>query len=138
MSAEPSAGISCNCGSGEPALVVACSGASDVGEIADHAARRLAREGVAQMYCLAGVGARLAGMVETAKSASGLLVIDGCATACGKHAVKGAGIGNFLHLQIRDLGLVKGSTPVDDAAVERVASRARDMIEACGKGCCGT
>ena len=39
------------CGGG-PRLIFACSGASDVGEIADRAARKLSREGVGKMYCI--------------------------------------------------------------------------------------
>jgi hypothetical protein len=40
-------------------IVYACSGCSDAGEIADHIARRLTCEGVAQMSCLAGIGGRV-------------------------------------------------------------------------------
>jgi uncharacterized metal-binding protein len=41
------------------ALIVACSGASDLGALTDQAARALAREGRAHMSCLAGIGAGL-------------------------------------------------------------------------------
>jgi len=49
-------GITCACGS-NPTLIVACSGAADVGELADLTARRLSREKKCAMFCLAGVGA---------------------------------------------------------------------------------
>jgi uncharacterized metal-binding protein len=39
-------------------LVFPCSGGSDVGELADRGARKLSQAGTAQMYCLAGIGAR--------------------------------------------------------------------------------
>ncbi|MEK7995130.1 MAG: putative zinc-binding protein, partial [Planctomycetota bacterium] len=39
--------------SGGPKLIFACSGAADVGEIADRAARRMTRNGSGSMFCLA-------------------------------------------------------------------------------------
>ena len=40
-------------------VVYACSGCSDAGELADRIARRLTREGAAEMSCLAGIGGRV-------------------------------------------------------------------------------
>ena len=42
--------------SGGPTLVFACSGAADVGEISDRAARKLSKDGVGAMYCLENAG----------------------------------------------------------------------------------
>ena len=50
-------------------LVLACSGGSDVGELADRTARSLKKTGVAKMYCLAGIGGQLPSMVKTAAAA---------------------------------------------------------------------
>ena len=47
-------------------LIYACSGAADVGEIADRVVRRLRREGFTKMTCLAGIGAGLSGYVQSA------------------------------------------------------------------------
>ena len=54
-------------------LVFACSGAADVGAIADQAARRLSRDGAAQMFCLAGIGGRIPGIVKTTEAAGQVL-----------------------------------------------------------------
>jgi len=135
-----SAAGGCACG-GAQTVILACSGAADVGEVADRAARLLARERAGNMSCLAGVGARLEGMVRDAREAKTLLVIDGCPTACGKHAVEGAGIAGFLHLQLKEIGLRKGSTPRTDETVRAVADKAREMLGAAGVGsskCCGS
>ena len=51
--------------SGRPKLVFACSGAADVGEIADRAARKLNREGTGKMFCMAGLGGRISGILKT-------------------------------------------------------------------------
>ncbi len=40
-------------------LIFACSGAADVGGIADLAARTLHAEGSGKIYCLAGVGVEM-------------------------------------------------------------------------------
>ena len=42
----------------KPALVFVCSGAADVGELTDRAARKLHADGLAAMSCQASVGAR--------------------------------------------------------------------------------
>jgi len=129
----------CECG-GARAVILACSGAADVGEVADRAARLLARERAGNMSCLAGVGAGLEGMISGAREAAPLLVIDGCPTACGRKVVKGAGITGFLYLQLKEIGLRKGSTPRTDETVRAVADKAREMLGtagAGGAGCCG-
>jgi len=130
----------CACG-GARAVILACSGAADVGEVADRAARLLARERAGNMSCLASIGARLEGMISGAREAAPLLVIDGCPTACGKRTVEGAGITEFLHLQLREIGLRKGSTPRSDETVRAVADKAREILGAAGAGgagCCGS
>ncbi len=47
-------------------LIYSCSGASNVGEIADRVARKLRSEGLCRMTCLASIGAHLSGFVESA------------------------------------------------------------------------
>ena len=61
-----------------PALIFPCSGASDTGEISDRAARELMKEGYGKMFCLAGIGGRISGIMASTKAAAKILVIDGC------------------------------------------------------------
>jgi len=49
---------------GGPKLIFACSGAADVGAIADQAARRLTKDGAGAMFCLAGIGGRIVPIME--------------------------------------------------------------------------
>ena len=49
---------------GGPKLIFACSGAADVGEIADRAARELTKNGLGKMFCLAGIGGRVGGIMK--------------------------------------------------------------------------
>lgn len=110
------------------ALVLACSGGSDVGELADRTARALKQAGTAKMYCLAGVGGQLPSMVKTAQVAATLLAIDGCPQNCAAHCLKNAGIETFGHLQLADLGFEKGKAPVTDEAVARITAEAQRLV----------
>ena len=67
-----------------PTLIFACSGAADVGAIADRAARKLTANGAGKMYCLAGIGGRVAGILKTTEEAEKILAIDGCPLDCTK------------------------------------------------------
>ena len=76
MMAETSNQPTC-CGAA-PKVIFACSGASDVGEITDLAARKLAAEGAATMLCLAAFSGRVSGMVASAEAA----LAGWCPRAC--------------------------------------------------------
>ena len=104
----------------KPATVVyACSGCSDAGELADRIARQLARDGAAQMSCLAGIGGRVRSLVAKAENAEHILVVDGCPLNCAAHTLKLAGFQRFDHLELHKIGIRKGSCPVTK---ERIAS----------------
>ena len=78
---------SCNC-SLAPKLIFSCSGAADVGEIADHAARKLSRKGAGKMFCLAGIGGKVSSIVKSTEAAQAILAIDGCPMNCAKNVWK--------------------------------------------------
>jgi len=110
---------SCAC-SAAPKLIFACSGAADVGALSDQAARKLTREGAGKMYCLAGIGGRVSGILKTTEAAARILAIDGCPLNCAKNCLEQAGFTKFEHLQLADLGLDKGKSPVNDENIARV------------------
>jgi len=117
----------CGCGGG-PKLIFACSGAADVGEIADRAARKLTREGAGRMFCTAGLGGRISGILKTTEAAEGVLAIDGCPLNCVKSSLEQAGFSTFQHLQLADLGLEKGKSPATEERVNKAATRAKEMM----------
>ncbi len=118
----------CLC-SGGPKIIFPCSGAADVGAIADLAARKLNKEGAGKMYCLASVGGRVAGILKTTEAASLILAIDGCPLECAKHTLEQAGFKNYSHIQVTALGLEKGKSPATDENVNRVAGKARELLK---------
>ena len=103
-------------------LIFACSGAADVGAVADQAARKLTKDGAGKMYCLAGVGGRVPGIIATTQSAARILAIDGCPLNCVKGTLQQAGFQKFEHLQLADLGMEKGKTPVDGTVVTKATA----------------
>ena len=109
----------CAC-SAAPKLIFACSGAADVGALSDQAARKLTREGAGKMYCLAGIGGRVSGILKTTETAARILAIDGCPLNCVKNCLEQAGFTKFERLQLADLGLEKGKSPVNDENIARV------------------
>ena len=62
---------------GGPKLVFACSGAADVGAIADKAARKMTLEGTGCMFCLAGISGRIDPIMKKTETADRILAIDG-------------------------------------------------------------
>ncbi len=118
---------SCGC-DGRVRLIFACSGAADVGEIADKAARKLTREGKGRMFCTAGLGGRISGILKTTEAAEGVLAIDGCPLNCVKSSLEQAGFTTFKHMQLADLGLEKGKSPATEENISKVVTRAAEMI----------
>jgi uncharacterized metal-binding protein len=108
--------------------VYACSGASDVGGLADAAARRLTKTGEAQMQCLAGIGGRIEFLMENAKNNPHMLVIDGCNKNCAKACMERAGFHDFQYLNLAEHGFVKGECPAVDPNVIRAVELAKRSL----------
>lgn len=126
MSQEAKQGCAC---SGAPALVFACSGAADVGALADQTARTLNREGVAKMYCLMGVGGRVNNILKTVEAAERMLAIDGCPLDCARSTLEQAGFTNYTHLRLTDAGFAKGVSPVTEENLAKAVQLAKPLIE---------
>jgi len=116
------------CCGGAPKVIFACSGASDVGQIADLAARKLAAEGAATMLCLAGISGRVSGMVASAEAALAGLAIDGCPLDCARKTLEQTGLGRFEHLRLSDLGMQRGESSITDTRIENVVNCARTRL----------
>lgn len=97
----------CSCGSSGKVMIYACSGGSNVGQLANEAAIELARSGKGSMGCLAGLAAHVPTMLHNAKAADMLLVIDGCGVKCAGKAIEQAGLTGFESVVITELGVKK-------------------------------
>ena len=123
MKTEPQ----CSCTTA-PKLVFPCSGASDVGGLSDRAARQMTVDQTGKMYCLAGIGGRVKGIMANTKAAARVLVIDGCKQECARKTLELAGFGGFEHLKLEQMGFKKGETPITPARVREVADRAAALM----------
>jgi uncharacterized metal-binding protein len=113
---------SCLCGVSEY-MVLACSGACDLGQITDLVARKLRDNKVRKMNCLAVVGAGIEKSIEDFKTKN-ILVLDGCPIDCGKQIMDKAGFTDYKYLRVTDLGYKKGQTPVTDEVIQAVYDKA--------------
>lgn len=129
-SPAPKCACSCNAEAGPPALVYPCSGSADVGEIADHAARRLDAEDKAWMSCLAGIGGRVSGLMASAAAAPVLIAIDGCPHDCATKTLQLAGFTHVKSVRVTDLGYKKGKSPATPDAVQTVVRRVATLLMA--------
>jgi len=109
-------------------LVFPCSGGSDVGELADRGARKLSQAGTAQMYCLAGIGARVSGILKATKAADLCLAVDGCSVGCASKILEQAKVGPCRQICVTDLGFEKGATDVTEEAIAAVARAAEQEL----------
>ena len=110
------------------ACVLACSGCSHAGELADLTARRLEEIGAAKMSCLAGVGGRVKSIMNTVQRAPELLMVDGCPLECGANTLRLAGITEFKHLKLHELGVrERNNGELVAGAGERRAERTRRL-----------
>ena len=118
------------CGSSEKTvLLYACSGGANVAEAADRAARELMFAGCGSMFCLAGLGAGIQGMVQTAKDADLNLVLEGCPVDCAKKIFDKAGITNYVQVKVTDLGIEKQKgIRATDEQVAKVVAKAREVL----------
>jgi len=81
----------------------------------------MTKDGAGKMFCLAGIGGRVSGIMATTQSAARILAIDGCPLNCVKNSLEQAGFRKYEHLQLADLGMEKGKTPPTAEAIANVA-----------------
>lgn len=120
------AGCSCGC-EAKTILIYACSGSANTGLLADQVMRALSREGLGHSSCLAAMGAGLSGFLESARSATVNVLIDGCKVSCGAKIFEKNGI-PFKHYVMTDFDVEKGKTAITGELIEAVAERIADEV----------
>jgi uncharacterized metal-binding protein len=93
-------------GTTRTALLYSCSGASNVGQVANEACRRLAFERGFKMACLAGIGAHVPGMVRNAEEGM-TIAVDGCPVCCARKALEHVGVAPHASVVVTHLGIQK-------------------------------
>lgn len=88
----------------------------------------MSREGVGKMFCLAGIGGRVSGILKSAEAAQSILAIDGCPLDCTQKTLDLAGVATTQHLRLSELGFEKGKIEVSTAAIEKVVEHAKRCL----------
>jgi len=103
----------CSCGAeGKTRIIYSCSGiGSNVGQLANAAACRLASDGYGGGSCLAGVGGGIEKLVGVGKAADERIVIDGCPVACAKKIMDDKRLRIDRYVMITELGVIKTPGP---------------------------
>lgn len=83
-------------------LVYACSGCSSAAQLANQLALRLDHRQLAEMSCIAGVGAGVKPLVRTAQTGRAILALDGCPLQCVRHALAQQGVQPTVHVDFSD------------------------------------
>lgn len=111
-------------------LIFACSGSSNVGQIANLSALELTRQGIGRMFCLAGLGGHVSGMIESTKAGKLIVAIDGCAVGCAQKTIEHIGLKPGEYVQVTDLGIEKDhSFNYPQADINRVVEILKKRIE---------
>jgi len=118
----------CSCDSDVKA-VLPCCGASNVGQIANEAGKRLHVEGSAKFFCIAGGGGHVSGMIASVKGADRVLVVDGCPVGCAKKCMEAAGLSGYEHLVITELGIQKEHEfNIAEGDIEKAVAQCREKL----------
>ena len=133
------------CEGGDEIMILACSGGSNVGQLTNQAAVELTQEGFGKMFCLAGIGGRLSGFVQSAKDVPFMVAIDGCQVGCAKAILNQAQMPLKHYLVLTEEGIEKNKnlhlerSDIDrvKAAVKRVVNAANPFSTAAGTSASG-
>ncbi len=102
-----------SCCGGKTVLLMACSGGSNVGQLSNEVARQLTLDGNGAMFCLAGVGGQVEGII--------------CSVACAKKCMDLAGCTDYTWVDLTEAGIEKNSNlelQPEQIAVARAAVEA--------------
>lgn len=105
-------------------VVYACSGCTSAGELADDVARRLDRDGLAEMGSIAGIGAGDPQQLSKAKARFPIIAIDGCANGCARRCLERHGIEPAHHYVLSSYGVARRSRTAFAAEEAEAALRA--------------
>ncbi|ADE36788.1 putative zinc-binding protein [Methanohalophilus mahii] len=102
-------GPTCAC---EAAIIglYACSGGSNVGQMANRAAVELTKQGRGKIMCTVGIGGNVSGIIKSAEGTDEIIAIDGCPLLCARKSLERAGFTVGKNIVITELGMKKGGS----------------------------
>ncbi len=118
----------CTC-KAEDIILLPCSGGSNCGQITNQVAVSLDTLGLGRIYCLAGIGAHVNGMVESARGAKRIVALDGCQVACAKKTIEHAGLTVTDWICLTEEGISKSHQLLLEAEdIELMTLRTKELL----------
>ncbi len=108
-------------------IVFACSGCSNAGQLAGRVALELDRRGIAEMSCLAGVGAAKPLFLNKLHDRL-VWVIDGCPINCSLGVFDQVHQHADVHIRLHDLGIKKNAAHPEEAAFEQLMTGVLEQV----------
>ena len=110
-------------------LIFSCSGGSNVGQIANDTAKKLASQGIGGMSCLAGIGGHISGFAEETREVKKVVVIDGCPVHCARKTLEHADCPVTIHVVITELGIKKSSDfNLNEQNINKIMSAIKEKL----------
>jgi len=120
--------LTCECRA-EEIVFLPCAGGSNCGQITNRVAVKLDEEGMGRIYCLAGIGAHVDGMVESARGAKRIVALDGCQVACAKKTIEHAGLPVTDWVCVTEEGIEKNHQfKVAPEEIDLIARRIKESL----------
>lgn len=107
-------------------VVFACAGCSYAGQIAYRLALELDRRGIAEMSCLAGLGAEKPVFMKLAERRP-VWIIDGCPIECSAGITAKTGRPAILHIRLYEYGIKKKQTHPDSVDYDELVSWVEEL-----------
>lgn len=104
-------------------IVYACSGCSNLAQMAHNIALNLDGDGIAEMSCISGVAGKVAPILDMAKSGRPIIAIDGCNLSCTKSCLEVSHLAADYYYNISDLGFEKRSKWDDSLSENTIAMK---------------
>lgn len=119
----------CACGSTNVAIFP-CVGAANVGQLSNKIAIELEKQGIGNLMCTAGIGARAPGLMKSAEASDRIIAIDGCPVNCASKTLEMAGFEVDKHIVISDLGIKKTKErSIKEEEVSEVLEKALEILK---------
>ncbi len=108
-------------------IVFACSGCSNAGQLAGRVALELDRRGIAEMSCLAGVGAAKPLFLNKLKDRQ-VWVVDGCPINCSLGVFDQVHEQADVHIRLHDLGIKKNAAQPEEESFEQLMEGVLEQV----------
>lgn len=118
-------------------IVFACAGCSNAGKVAYELGRTLTEKGIAEMSCLAGIGAANPLFLKKLKDRE-VWIIDGCPIECSRGVFEQVREKVDVHIRLHELGVRKNEEIPAPEDFDRVVTAVLNQIDSQRNQLCTT